>query len=73
MERSDRSGKSPKRNSRSFPLIELGFKTALVAGLWLVLSLVDAEITPSVAIATLAAIFGPDALQAGLGRLSGKT
>jgi hypothetical protein len=48
--------------------LDLTLKAALVACLWLVLYLVKAEITPTVSVATIAAVFGPDVLRAGISR-----
>lgn len=50
--------------------VDLGFKAFLVGSLWLVLYLVDADITPGVSVATLAAVFGGDALRIGLERFT---
>lgn len=50
--------------------MDLAFKAFLVGSLWLVLYLFGAEITPGVSVATLAAIFGGDALRIGLERFT---
>lgn len=49
---------------------DLVLKAILVICLWMVLSLINADITPTVSVATLAAVFGPGALQASLDHIS---
>jgi hypothetical protein len=60
----DPMGRKQRRAARW----DLGFRAALVACLWLLLSLL--EIPQVVAIATIAAVFGPDVIRASLGFFS---
>jgi uncharacterized membrane protein YjdF len=62
----DRSSVEQRRTDR----FDLAFRATLLASLWLVLYLLGAQITQAVVIATIAAIFGPGALKAGLDRFS---
>lgn len=52
--------------------LDLAFRAGLVAALWLVLYLLGAEISQTVVVITVTAIFGPEVLRAGLGRLSNR-
>lgn len=60
-----------RRRQKAVAQRDLMLRAALVAGLWLVLYLLDASITQGVVIATLTAIFGPDVLRAGFGQILG--